>query len=78
MPSLHTNRAYLKAHRMGASAAHSLETWNELMGYSKRELAEMLFHLAWLCCEGGYGNDPADAVERIREERDSLRNEGII
>ncbi len=81
--SIHTERSYQKALQLGASAAASRERWTELMGHSKRELAEALCHLAALCTgsydeaiDAGVRKDPC--LERIREEFDALRAAGAI
>ena len=84
--SLHTDRAFGKAQRRGASAAIDYETWTELMSMTKRELAEIAVHLAALatgCYEdalaGGSGEEHViSALERIREEHGNLKSCGII
>lgn len=77
--SLHTDRAFDKAQPKGAAAARTYETWVELMGLSKRELAEVAIHLAALAT-GEYDEAITGdrALARIREERAALKRNGLI
>ncbi len=74
--SIHTDRAFNLACGKGAAAAGNYETWKTLMGMSKRELAEIAMHLASVCT-GAYGEfEPA--LTRLIEERDALKDNGLI
>jgi len=78
--SIHTDRSFNLAITKGSSAARTYETWESLMGLSKRELAEIAIHLGGLCSDAGYDEavQTDAALERVFEERDSLKGQGII
>ncbi len=82
--SLHTDRAYQKARAKGAAAAITYETWQTLMGYSKRELAEAAMHLAAQTtgrydesCDDGNAEVPS-ALAQVQEEMAALKSNGAV
>ncbi len=78
--SIHTWKAYDKARRARAQAAHSPERWEFLTSMSKRELAEIVCHLAALSTDS-YDAAIADdciLIDRIKAERDALAAQGMI
>lgn len=78
MSSLHTDRARFVAERKGASAVRR-ERWDYLMGFSKRELAEIVVHLAAACTDSYEEALEGDGVmARVREEVDALKAAGAI
>ena len=71
--SIHIWRAMAKASKMGGYAGQ--EKTEDLWKYSKRELVEIALRLGEICSdEGGFDN----ALERVREERRTLRDNKII
>ena len=76
--SLHSWRSYDVARNKGAAAAQSKERWVMLMALSKRQLAEIAIHFASLCSEEGYDPTSDGTTKRFIEERDNLRNCGLI
>lgn len=72
--SIHKHNSFKVAQSKGAQAAHSFERWQYLTDMSKRELAEIVCHLAALCTDSYDETLSSDAllIARIQEERDAL------
>ena len=80
MSSIHTYKAFCKAQAMNAQAAASYERWAFLTDMSKRELAEIVCHLAALATESydeTIGDDAA-LIARVIEERHYLVANGML
>lgn len=78
--SIHNEASFQKARRNGGCAAHSRARWKFLTDMSKRELAELVTHLAALATES-YDETIQDdelLLARINEERSALASQGII
>ena len=69
MASIHTHRAQAKAAQMGAYAGD--ESANELWDLSKRELIEIALRLTM-------APTPSEAVSQVKDERFTLKQNGII
>jgi hypothetical protein len=78
--SIHNEASFQKARRNGAMAAHSRNRWKILTDMSKRELAELVVHLAALATDS-YDetiSDDALLLARIEEEREAFAANGIL
>lgn len=77
--SIHTDAARKVALSKGAYAPQDPDHWLQLMACSKRELAEVIIHLASLAT-GEYDDALADGrgFQRFREEYDTLKANGLI
>lgn len=80
MSSLHSYKSMRVAASKGAQAAHSFERWNYLTNMTKRELAEIVCHLAALATDSYDDALASDDVllGRVREEHDALAANGMI
>jgi hypothetical protein len=78
--SIHNEASFQKARRNRAAAATSRERWKFLTDLSKRELAEIVCHLAALCTDSYDSTIFADdlLMARVQEEIDALRTQGLI
>lgn len=56
--SIHQSKSFEKAQRLGAVSAKDFATYKELTDMSKRELAEIIIHLAALAT-GYYDQAPS-------------------
>lgn len=80
MTSLHSHKSMEVARSKGAQAAHSFDRWNYLNSMTKRELAELVCHLAALATDS-YDATLADddlLLARVRQEHDALTAQGMI
>lgn len=78
--SIHSDKSFSIARGKGAAAAFSYERWSALNAMSKRELAELVCHLAALATES-YDETIADCdllLARVTEERDALAAQGMV
>lgn len=78
--SIHTWKSYNVAANKGACAALTPERWQFLTGLSKRELAELVCHLAALATESYDLTIRSDELlfERVNEEREALATNGLL
>ena len=80
MTSIHSQKSYRIAYEKRAQAAHTFERWDYLTSMSKRELAELICHLAALATDS-YDDTLGDDVlliARIEDEREALNLGGMI
>ena len=78
--SIHTWKSYEIARGKRAMAARSKERWQFLTDMSKRELAELVCHLASVTTES-YDETIMDdelLFARVNEELEALRGQGIL
>ena len=80
MASIHTYNSMKVAAAKGAWAAQSFDRWNYLNDMSKRELAELVVHLAALATDSIDETLQSDEllIGRIQEEREALAAAGLI
>lgn len=78
--SIHNEASFQKALRQGAKAAHSRKRWKFLTDMSKRELAELVAHLASLATDSYDETISNDELlfARINQELTALRLSGNI
>jgi hypothetical protein len=78
--SIHNEASFQKARRNGAMAAYSRDRWAFLTDLSKRQLAELVVHLASLATDS-YDEtilDDALLIARIKKELAALTGQGLI
>lgn len=78
--SIHSQKSFAVAQAKGAAAATTWARWNYLTQLSKRELAEIVCHLAALSTESYDNAISTDdlLIARIEEEREALAAQGMI
>lgn len=78
MLSIHANKARRKADSLGAFSGRG--QYRDLYDCSKRELIEMLIHIAAQTCAVGYETaiNGLEAKERIKEEYDNLKAQKLL
>ncbi len=76
--SIHVSKAIGKARELGAHAARPENQW--LWGLSKRELVEIVLHLAAVSCDVGYDEAiKSDAAQqRAHDEMNNLIAAGML